>query len=52
MQESREHLKSRVYYAVKDGMSLALYTLFVGANRQEVENILNEVYFAHGGVCV
>jgi hypothetical protein len=43
MQEPRENLKNRVYYAAKDGMSIALYALLVSGDKQEVEDILNEV---------
>jgi hypothetical protein len=37
MQEPRENLKNRVYYAAKDGMSIALYALLVSGDKQEVE---------------
>ncbi|XP_063905272.1 protein fem-1 homolog B-like isoform X2 [Zophobas morio] len=49
MQEPREHLKNRVYYAAKDGMSIALYALLVGAKKQEVEDILNEKFAEDDG---
>ncbi|EFA05982.1 protein fem-1 homolog B isoform X2 [Tribolium castaneum] len=49
MQEPRDHLKNRVYYAAKDGMSLALYALLVGANKQEVEAILDEKFVEDDG---
>ncbi|RZC32328.1 Ankyrin repeat domain containing protein [Asbolus verrucosus] len=49
MQESRDHLKNRVYYAAKDGMSIALYTLLVGADKQQVEDVLNEKFVEDDG---
>lgn len=43
MQEIRNSLRNRVYYAAKDGMSLALYSLLVAEERDYVEEVLNEV---------
>lgn len=43
MQNARECLRDRVYYAVKDGMSITLYTLLAESPVEEVEDILNEV---------
>lgn len=48
----RDHLKNRIYYAAKDGMSIALYTLLVGANKHEVEAILDEVKLFVSGLLV
>ncbi|XP_068896437.1 protein fem-1 homolog B isoform X1 [Tenebrio molitor] len=49
MQEPRENLKNRVYYAAKDGMSIALYALLVSGDKQEVEDILNEKFVEDDG---
>ncbi|KAJ8958631.1 hypothetical protein NQ318_016356 [Aromia moschata] len=42
MYEPREQLKNRIYYAAKDGMSIALYTLMSDLEKNEVTQILNE----------
>ncbi|KAJ8928940.1 hypothetical protein NQ314_018428 [Rhamnusium bicolor] len=41
MYEPREQLKNRIYYAAKDGMSIALYTLMSDIEKNEVEQLLN-----------
>lgn len=43
MYEPREELKNRIYYAAKDGMSLALFTLTSKGKRNEIDQIINEV---------
>lgn len=43
MYEPREELKNRIYYAAKDGMSLALFTLTNQGKKSEIDEIINEV---------
>lgn len=43
MYEPREELKNRIYYAAKDGMSLALFTLTSKGEKTEIDQIINEV---------
>lgn len=43
MYEPREELKNRIYYAAKDGMSLALFTLTSQVRKNEIDEIINEV---------
>lgn len=43
MVERREYLKSRVYYAARDGMAMPLYTLLSKLTKDEVDQLLNEV---------
>lgn len=43
MYEPREELKNRIYYAAKDGMSLALFTLTSYGVKSEIAQIINEV---------
>lgn len=43
MYEPREELKNRIYYAAKDGMPLALFTLTIKEHKFEVDEIINEV---------
>lgn len=43
MYEPREELKNRIYYAAKDGMSLALFTLTSQVRKSEIDQIINEV---------
>lgn len=59
MNDSREYLKSRVYYAAKDGLALPLYMLLFEFSQKEAEKIINEVsrtnlriYNAHSSVFV
>lgn len=43
MYEPKEELKNRIYYAAKDGMSLALFTLTSNGVKNEIDEIINEV---------
>lgn len=43
MVDTREYLKSRVYYASRDGMAMPLYTLLNEYPREQVNEVLNEV---------
>ncbi|KAG5876988.1 hypothetical protein JTB14_008132 [Gonioctena quinquepunctata] len=42
MYEPREILRNRVYFAAKDGMSIALYTLMSEIEKSEVDLLINE----------
>lgn len=42
--DARPFLKDRVYYAAKDGLSIAMYALLNGAKDEETKNaIINQV---------
>lgn len=43
MNDRKEYLKNRVYYAAKDGMAMPLYTLLNESGKPEAEELLNEV---------
>lgn len=43
-------LKNRVYYAARDGMSIALFTLISEANENDVDRLLNEVRTTMPGI--
>lgn len=40
---SEESLKNRIYYAAKDGMAIALYTLLSDRSSAEINYLINEV---------
>ncbi|XP_019875220.1 protein fem-1 homolog B isoform X2 [Aethina tumida] len=42
-------LKNRVYYAARDGMSIALFTLISEANENDVDRLLNERFVEEDG---
>lgn len=59
MVETHEYLKSRVYYAARDGMAMPLYTLLSEYSLKQVNELLNEVScafvcgsLASGQVCL
>lgn len=43
MVDPREYLKSRIYYAARDGMAMPLYTLLSEYPREQADELLNEV---------
>lgn len=45
MTELAQSLRSRVYYAARDGMAITLYALLADKNAEEVHALLNEVKF-------
>lgn len=46
------HAKGRIYYAAKDGHSIALYAHIMELKSEEVRNeIVNELYFEEDGQC-
>ncbi|CAH1164240.1 unnamed protein product [Phaedon cochleariae] len=49
MYELREILKNRVYYAAKDGMSIALYTLMSEIEKNDVNQVINEKFSEDDG---
>lgn len=40
---TEKSLRNRIYYAAKDGMAIALYTLLSDRTPTEVNNLINEV---------
>jgi hypothetical protein len=45
MTELAQSLRSRVYYAARDGMAITLYALLADKSAEEVHALLNEVKF-------
>ena len=43
MTEISQSLKSRVYYAARDGMAITLYALLVEKSLPEIHELLNQV---------